>query len=248
MSFTDKDRDGWVYFSLGGDDRYGNKGIRIVQGSSFYLDTQPPKAYVYLKRKRVGLGKNPVTVDFGENVKDGPILFYRIGEKETQIALKRASGNRFTGEVVLSEGTPSGKAVFGVKAVDSQGHRGGEVVRGKDFVIDTQRPDSPLALLVKPAPDRSLAVSWTAPPREPVTFYRVYGGAAPTVKPGADTLLADNVRDIKAVCKPKAEGVVWITVCAVDEAGNESLPAKVTKIADWSFTSAKTDSHSALSL
>ena len=231
MRFTLEDPEGWVYFEINGVDLYGNKGLYIHRGYRFLVDTGPPKSWVYTKPggPRLGAGKIELTVDFGEDVKDGPTLWYTVGEKRFDVPIKRQKGRRFTGELTLTKDTPNGKAQFHTSATDSFDHAGGVVVHGRDFVIDTVPSEPPVNVAVRPAPENSLEVSWASPTREPIAHFRLYGAPAEDVKPGKDALLVDGIRSDRARYKPKDDQIYWFVVTAIDRAGNESAPSRTVK-------------------
>ncbi|HRU05972.1 MAG TPA: discoidin domain-containing protein, partial [Candidatus Brocadiia bacterium] len=230
MTFGPKDPEGQVTLLPDGEDRYGNKGIRVVDGGAFHLDTEPPKAWVYTQPEgRLKAGKVGVIVDVNEDLKDAPKLIWTVGGKRSELTLKKEHNRRFRGEFEITADTPNGPGQFDVEATDLYAHTGGAVVRGKDFVVDTQAPEPPPAVTVKPGPEKKLWAQWMAPVKEPVAFYRVYGAPTPDVKPSKETLLADNVRELRALHTPKAEQPMWLAVTAVDYAGNESEPSRPVK-------------------
>jgi len=231
MKFTLEDPEGWVGFQISGEDRYGNKGLRIIRTSSFQLDTGPPKSLIYRTPggRYVGIGKVQVKVEFNETVKDGAKLWYTLGDKRFDVAIKRTRGRWFAGEFALTADSPNGPAEFHTSATDRFDHTGGVVVRAKDFVIDTIPSEPPGNVRVRPAKENSLEVSWSPPTREPIQHFRVYGSTDASVKPAKEVLLADKVRQPHYRHKGKQDEILWFVVTAVDRAGNESPPSKVVK-------------------
>jgi fibronectin type 3 domain-containing protein len=233
MSFSEKDPEGWADLKLDGVDRYGNKGIRMRTYNRFYVDTGPPKASIYTTPRsgRLGAGVVQVRVEFGEDVKDGPTLFCVAGARKLPVALKRDRyyKRRFTGALTIPKDFPNGPAKFALTATDLRKHTGGIILRGETFEADTVAPEAPLNVTVRPGANKALTVSWTAPTREPIDFFRLYGAPNAAVRPGKDTLLADKVRGTKIAHTPKANQVLWFAVAAVDRAGNESPLSRVIK-------------------
>ncbi|NQT88398.1 hypothetical protein HQ560_16650, partial [bacterium] len=230
LTFTEKDPDCRVYLKVDGEDRYGNKGIRIVRGSSFTIDTGPPRSRVTTTPPgRVPLGAVPVRVEFFEGVKDGAALWYTIDGKRVDVPIKRQRDQVFVGQLALTADSPNGVAEFHTSATDSHGHAGGAVVEGKAFTIDTRAPEPPLNMTVRPGPVRALLLTWSRPTAEPVDHFRLYAAPTQDVKPGKDTLRAERVRDTKATHKLGENEILWFVVTAVDRAGNESGPSKAVK-------------------
>ncbi|MFO1490730.1 MAG: hypothetical protein U1F77_02030 [Kiritimatiellia bacterium] len=232
LTIAETDADGWASFVLEGADRYGNEGIYIEGGESFTIDTRPPLASIYPKAGAwLAAGTNTVTVDFSEDVRDRPVLRAGMAGRTNEVFLARVEGRRYLGLVVLDKSAPNGPVEFSVEAVDSFGHRGGQVVRGGRAEVDTAAPDAPLSPAAAPAPDKTLAITWLASTREPVAFYRLYGFSNATTR----VLLRDEIRDLRTAIKPDRPGALLLAVAAVDRAGNES-PLSETIRAEYDLT------------